>query len=307
SNASFARLTTGRRVLQQMEDIFRSEGCELVHVHDVAPTLGIAGTLAASRLGVPVVATLHSWFERSRLYQLFRRPYQAGLDRLAATIVVSELGRRAFAQYFRTDDWEVIPNGVDTQHFHPNGRTHRPRAGGDASELLFLGRLDPRNGLDTLLAAMPGILGRYPRATLTVAGDGPLRNQYLRLAAPLGDRVRFVGSIWEERPRYYAAADIFLVPIRRASWSVTMLEAMACGVPTIAADIEGFRQQVAAPGEALLVPVTDAAAWTSAVIELLGDPARRSGMAAAARARAEQYAWPTIAGRVERVYQRVLE
>src|SRR5207245_64057 len=56
SNAAFARLTTGRRLLFQIEDILRAERCELVHVHDIAPTLGIGGTLAGFRLGLPVVA-----------------------------------------------------------------------------------------------------------------------------------------------------------------------------------------------------------------------------------------------------------
>ena len=131
SNAALARLTTGRRLLFRMEDIIRGERCELVHVHDIAPTLGIAATLAGSRLRLPVVATLHTWVERSRLYRIFRRPYQAGLDRLAAKIAVSELGKRAYAQYFRTDDWFVIPNGVDTDHFHPDGRAEgmAPRDG----------------------------------------------------------------------------------------------------------------------------------------------------------------------------------
>src|SRR5205823_413711 len=78
--------------------------------------------------------------------------------------------------------------------------------------LLFLGRLDPRNGLEVVLDAMPAILLRYPTAELTVVGDGPLRGFYEQRARSLGDRVRFVGRIYAERPEYYGTADLYLCP-----------------------------------------------------------------------------------------------
>src|SRR5207245_3608629 len=120
----------------------------------------------AWRAGIPVVATFHSWCSRSLACRVFRRPLQGILDRHAATIAVSQPVVDANARYFRAD-WEVIPNGVDTSFFKPNGRrpsdalTERPR-------LLFLGRIEPRNGLGTLLDAMPHILPRHPAAPLTV-------------------------------------------------------------------------------------------------------------------------------------------
>src|SRR5439155_1647826 len=76
--------------------------------------------------------------------------------------------------------------------------THGPR-------LLFLGRIEPRNGLGTALAALPRILARHPNAVLTVAGDGPWRGYYERRARALGDSVRFVGQVFEERPAHHAA------------------------------------------------------------------------------------------------------
>src|SRR5437764_727861 len=159
----------------------------------------------------------------------------------AATIAVSQPVVEANARYFELE-WDVIPNGVDTTFFKPNGRgptdalTDHPR-------LLFLGRIEPRNGLGTLLEAMPRILARYPRAVLTVAGDGPWRHYYERRARAegVGASVRFAGQGFEERPAYYCSADPYPCPTTIASFGVTLLEAIACGSPIVVSDNHGFR------------------------------------------------------------------
>src|SRR5207237_1044049 len=74
---------------------------------------------------------------------------------------------------------------------------------GEHPRLLFLGRIEPRNGLGTLLDAMPRILARFPGAVLTVVGDGPWRRYYVRWARELGPSVRFVGQVLDNRPAYY--------------------------------------------------------------------------------------------------------
>lgn len=306
SNGAFARITTGWRLTDRIESVLREIGAELVHVQDgLAPVLGPFAADAAGRLGVPVVATFHSWFPRSLGYGLFRRPLQRRLDRLAACIAVSEPVVQALSRYLR-GSWEIIPNGVDVNLFHPNGRgpsdylARGPR-------LLFLGRLDPRNGLDTVLNAMPGILASYPRTRLVVAGDGPLRRVYERAARPLGDAVQFVGRVNGERPEYYGTADLYLCPTTKASFGITLLEAMACGTPVLASDIVGFRELVDGGGEAVLVPPRQAGAWAEVVVDLMGNPSRRAAMGEAGRTKAAVYAWPRVAERIFEVYQRVLE
>jgi phosphatidyl-myo-inositol alpha-mannosyltransferase len=305
SNGAFARITTGWRLTDQIESLLREIGTELVHVQDgLAPVLGPFAANAAGRLGLPVVATFHSWFPRSIGLSLFRRPLQRRLDRLAACIAVSEPVVQALSRYLR-GSWEIIPNGVDVNLFHPNGRrptdylTRGPR-------LLFLGRLDPRNGLETVLDAMPRILESFPRTRLTVAGDGPLRRVYERAARPLGAAVRFVGRVNGERPEYYGTADLYLCPTTKASFGITLLEAMACGTPLVASDIIGFRELVDGGGEAVLVPPRRPNAWADAVVDLIGDPSRRAAMGATGRTKAGAYAWPRVADRILEVYRRVL-
>lgn len=306
SNGSQARLTTGWGLSRKLERVFRERGVDLVHVHGgLAPTFGILAPRAAERAGIPCVATFHSWFRRSVAASFFRRPLQRESARLAARIAVSEPVVHAMHRYF-DDEWEIVPNGVDTSSFHPNGRRPADALADGQPRLLFLGRLDPRNGLGTVLKAMPGILERFPGAQLTVAGDGPLRPMYERQAARFGDRVRLVGRIYDERPEHYGTSDLYLCPTDKASFGITLLEAMACGTPLVVSDIVGFRELVDGGKEAVLVPPDDPQAWSRAVIELLNDPERRAAMGAAGRAKAESYSWPEVAGRILAIYRRAL-
>jgi phosphatidyl-myo-inositol alpha-mannosyltransferase len=304
SNGSFARLTTGWGLTRRMTALFRDIKPDVVHLQDaLAPTLGLVAGAAARRLGLPVVGTFHTWFRRSPGYWAFRRPLQRRLDRLAARIAVSRPVVQAMSRYFHAE-YEVIPNGVNVGYFHPNGR--RPS---DAlirgPRLLFLGRLDPRNGLDTVLAALPQILAAYPAARLTVVGDGPLRRRYETTARALGTSVHFAGAVFAERPDYYGTADLYLCPTTKASFGITLLEAMACGTPMIVSDITGFRELVDGGAEAVLVPKDDPGAWARAAVDLIGDPERRARMGAAGLAKAAQYAWPRVADQVLAVYERV--
>lgn len=300
-NGSFARVTTGLRLREKLRAVLRERRIDLVHLHGaLAPTLGLVGQDAADECGIPVVATYHSWFPRSIGYRTFRAPLQRRLDRIAASIAVSQPVIDAMSRYFTTGDWQIIPNGIDIEHFHPVAHDDAP------PHMLFLGRLDPRNGLGTMLDAMPRIRAQRPDARLVVAGDGPLRQYYEKRARPLGDSVRFLGQVNGERPRLYGTAGVYVCPTSKASFGITLLEAMACGTPIIGSDITGFRELVDHGAEAMLAPVDDARVWADTAVALLDDPARRQRMGAAGRAKATRFAWPDVAARVFAVYEKVL-
>lgn len=303
ANGGVARITVGRRLEQRLEALFRGN-FDVIHVHGgLAPTFGLVAPLAARRAGIPVVATFHCWFDGSPACRVFRRPLQRLLDLHAARIAVSVPVIEAMSRYFCAD-WEVIPNGVDVEHFHPAGR-RPPEPCIAGPRLLFLHRLEPRNHLGTLLDAMPAILARYPAARLVVAGDGPWRGYYERRAAPLGPAVEFLGRI-DDRPPRYRSADLYLCPTTRGSFGITLLEAMACGTPMIVAEGPGFNALVNGGSEAVRLPHDEPAAWARAVIGLMEDPARRRAMSAAGVAKAARYAWPLVADRVFAVYERVV-
>jgi phosphatidyl-myo-inositol alpha-mannosyltransferase len=304
SAGSFARITTGASLRRDLKALFRRERIDLVHIHGgLNPTLGLVGPSAAHDLGIPVVATFHSWFATSALLRIFRRPLQRRLDRHAAVMAVSQPVIDAHSRYLEAD-WEIVPNGVDTEFFRADARPQGPRG---CPELLFLGRLDPRNGLDTVLAAMGRVLEERPGAHLTVAGDGPLRPVYERLARPLGRSVTFLGRVNGDRPACYSQADLYLCPTTKASFGITLLEAMACGTPMVVSDIVGFRELVDGGREAVLVPKERPAVWADTILELLADRPRLEAMSVAGRRKAEDYAWPRITEQVMRVYRRALQ
>jgi phosphatidyl-myo-inositol alpha-mannosyltransferase len=304
ANGGVARITVGWRLTARLEALFRRERFDIVHVHGgLNPTLGIVAPRAAVRAGIPVVATFHTWFPRSIGLRLLRGPFQRLLDRHAAAIAVSTAAQEAMARYL-TAPWEVIPNGVDTTFFRPGlgpaGRRFEPRP----PQLLWLGRIEPRNDLGTVLAAMPRILRAHPAAKLTVVGDGPWRSRMERVARRLGPSVHFAGYANGERPDYYRGADAYICPTRRASFGVTLLEAMACGTPLVVSDIPAFRD-VAGPARAVFVPPGDPDAWARAINALIDDTELRETMAQEGRRVAERHAWPLVAQRVLAVYRRV--
>jgi len=306
ANGGVSRITVGWDLVGRLARLLADGRFDVVHVHGgIAFTFGIVAPFAAWRAGIPVVATFHSWFPRSALYRLFRRPLQRMLDRHARLLAVSPPVVTALSRYFR-GHWDIVPNGVDVTAFHPNGR--RPADAPTSSpELLFLHRLEPRNGFGTVLRAMPRILSRFPDARLTVVGDGPLREHYERRARPLGDRVRFLGVVeGHMRPDLYARADLYLCPSVRGSFGVTLLEAMACGTPLVLADGAGFRSVVRDGCEGVMVPPRDPAAWADATIALLEDPARRAAMREAGLLTAARYAWPHVTDQTLAVYEQVV-
>jgi phosphatidylinositol alpha-mannosyltransferase len=285
---------------RRLREQFRRERIDLVHVHGgLTPTLGLVAPEAAWDLDLPVVATFHSWFSRSALCRLFRRPLQHRLDRHAAAIAVSQPVVEAHARYLDAA-WEIIPNGVDTERFHP-GAAEEPPTGNP--ELLFLGRLDPRNGLDTILAAMPRILERHPEAKLTVAGDGPLRRVYERLARPLGTRVEFVGRVNGNRPAHYARAALYLCPTTKASFGITLLEAMACGTPVVAARAGSLPEVLG--DAALWCDAASPSGIAEALLRLLGDGDERARLRAAGLERARAFTWDRTARGVDAVVAEV--
>lgn len=278
---------------------WRTGGYDVVHIHSpLAPTLPLVAILEST---VPVVGTIHTYFPRSLAYRLLRPVFQSFLDRLDAVIAVSKTAVDAHARYFDAD-WRIIPNGVDLSFFRPDVPRPSTLTPG-IPHVLFLGRLDPRNGLVTLIEAFKQV--RKERAArLVIAGDGPLRRHYTRLAAGDPD-IRFVGAVSRERPGYYAHSAVYACPTTKASFGITLLEAMACGTPIVCSDIVGFRDVVRNDHEALMVPCGDPGGLAAALARVLDDPALRLRLSTEGRSCVSRYGWPVVTDDVVAVYDEV--
>lgn len=302
-NGSQGRISLGRTLRRDVRHALRRGQYDIVHVH--SPLTPVLPVLAIEEAEVPVVGTFHTYFDRSVGYQLFRRALQQRLDRLSAAIAVSPSTIIALERYFDAD-WRIIPNGVDTDLFQPDPYGVAPSAiAPHIPTILFLGRFDPRNGLAALIDAFKRVKGRGRRARLVVVGDGPLRRYYQRSAGGDSDIV-FVGAVVDARPAYYAHSAIYACPTTKASFGITLLEAMACQTPIVCSDILGFRDVVQHGREAFMVPSNDPEALANGLVHLLDDEALRARLGATGRERALAYDWRRVCADVLAVYDEIL-
>lgn len=301
ANGSQARITLGLGLRRQMRRTLREGRYDVVHVH--SPLTPVLPLLAIEEADCPVIGTFHTYFDRSVGYTLGRRYFQKRLDMLSAAIAVSHSTTVALERYFEAD-WRIIPNGIDTDVFHPSAPVPIGFPTSDPT-ILFLGRFDPRNGLTTLIEAFRHVKGKERPAKLVVVGDGPLREHYYRQANGDPD-IKFVGAVLEGRPSYYANSTVYACPTTKASFGITLLESMACETPVVCSDILGFRDVVQDGREALMVPCGDRGALADALVRVLDDPLLGSRLGRAGRLEALGYSWSRVTERVLELYQSVL-
>jgi phosphatidylinositol alpha-mannosyltransferase len=304
ANGSQARITLGWNLRRDMRRVLRQGQYDIVHVH--SPLTPVLPVLAIEEAECPVVGTFHTYFDRSFGYTVGRRFFQKRLDMLSAAIAVSHSTTVALDRYFEAD-WRIIPNGIDTDVFHPSAPPP-PGITNDVPTILFLGRFDPRNGLTTLIDSFRRVKAKGSRgrqARLVVVGDGPLREHYYKQAN--GDRdIRFVGAVLEGRPSYYAHSSVYACPTTKASFGITLLESMACQTPVVCSDILGFRDVVVDGREALMVPCGDRDALADALVQVLDDEGLAIQLGTTGRENSLEYSWARVTARVLDVYQTVL-
>jgi phosphatidylinositol alpha-mannosyltransferase len=294
------RMTGGTGVGAALREIFARERFDVVHVH--APLSPVLPILAIHHATGPVVGTFHPGGRPGLLFRLARGSLQRYVDRLDAVIAVS---RAALAPYGERlgGDVRMIPHGVDFDHL---SRGRRLRLYDDGKlNVLWLGRVDARNGLDRMIGAFHRAWKQID-ARLIVVGDGPgLARARARLPRELEEDVVFAGRVRDERPDWYATADVFCAPSQVPSAGVTLLEAMAAGKPVLASDVEGYREIVQHGREGEILPAADEAAWARALLRLAREPARGSAYGERGRITAQRFAWPSVAREVLGVYRAI--
>jgi phosphatidylinositol alpha-mannosyltransferase len=305
SNGSIARVTVGPGVKPRIARALR--GMDVVHAQGMAPPTLCLFAMRVSPAPVNV-GTFHTYFEgRHWAYTYFFTYVRSTINRVDRLIAVSDATVDSLEPYFGRG-FDVIPNGVDAALYRPLGPgEERP---GGPPRILFVGRFDPRNGLDTLLAATRILADEGRDFTVQVVGDGPMRRVYHRQARTLGiwDRVEWLGLLDRERPRLYREATVFASPCTLASFGVVLLESMASGTPVVCADNVGFRQVIRDGMPGRFVRPDDPRDLARGLGEVLDDAALRAEWGERGRALvADRYSWPTVARRVEALYREVLE
>ncbi len=244
-------------------------GVDFVHAHGLYPSGCAAAALVRGR--VPLVLTLHGSDLYAQLTDERIVEEMSAAARAAARVVCVSAplaDDTARALGLRRDAIAVIPDAYDDDRF---AFVERERRAGPAA-LVSVGRLEPVKGQDVLLEAFAHLVRSGTDATLTLVGDGSRRERLEDMARELGvqDRVRFPGQlVGGALVSALTSADLYVQPSRREGFGVSLVEAMATGLPVVATRSGGPRDIVGASDGILAAP-GDADALTTAIAEALG-------------------------------------
>ncbi len=279
---------------------------DVVHTHGpLAPNLPAVVTLLSP---YPVVSTFHTAFAgRWNWYRLARWPFRPVWRKVRVAIAVSRVARDVMRPYF-PGDYRIVPNGVDLSRFSPEGPVHPVYRNIPGPAVLFLGRMEPRKGPHLLLEAFLRLANRHPGVHLVMGGDGPLREPLARrVPSPLRSRVHFLGPVpFEDVPKLYRGATVYTSPaVGGETFGLVLLEAMASGVPVVAAGNPGYREVIRDGENGLLVDVKDPEAYARALQRLLEDEEERRRLIQNGLSTARRFRWEAVAEQVESIYAEV--
>tara|TARA_B100000029_G_scaffold361771_1_gene354746 strand:- start:4291 stop:5277 length:987 start_codon:yes stop_codon:yes gene_type:complete len=306
SGGSIARVSLSWWLYPKVRALLKKEKFDIIHLHEpMAPILPLCVLEFSDTVNV---GTFHASYARQHLYRMSSPIIKRWQQRLHGNIAVSPAAQRYVNNTF-PGDYEIIPNGIDYDHFSANVRPF-PKYQDGKLNILFVGRLEKRKGLRYLLEAYGRLKWEMPDIRLIVVGPGnPDRESYRVISSQNLQDVEFVGrASYEYLPRYYASADIFCSPATGAeSFGIVLLEAMAAGKPVVASDIEGYRGIITHGEQGLLFPKKDSGALADTLRVLARDPELRQKLGGQGNRSAEDFRWEVVASRVENYYETCLQ
>jgi phosphatidylinositol alpha-mannosyltransferase len=296
ANNSRTHIVLSQLAELRLARLLRREKFDLLHVHEpMTPALCVAA-LAHARS--PVVGTWHATGELGWM-KAGMPMWGMLMKRIDYRIAVSEVARASAARYL-PGPFEIIPNGITLPpHADPADRDNT---------VVFIGRHDPRKGLEVLLRAWPDVR-RETNATLKVIGADPRAVRLLMTRQKLtDDGIELLGVlVGDPLTHELARAKLLCAPsLGGESFGMVLTRAFGCATPVIASDIPGY-DQVMAPEVGVTVPPGDSDLLGRALIELLTDEPRRQRLGEGARERAlERYGWAKLADRLAEIYESVV-
>ena len=302
---------------KKVAELSRSVKFDIIHIHDWLTAE--AGVSSKHFLNKSLVSTVHST-EVGRSQGL-HNPDSFLIDGIEwwmtyeakRVIVCSNSVKWELESHFNLphDKVTVIPNGVEISNFNLNiNREEVKRRYGikpDERIVLFIGRLVPQKGVDTLIKAVPLIIQRHRDAKILIAGDGWSRTYLEELAKSmgLGDHVRFLGFISDwELADLMVAADVLVVPSVYEPFGIVALEGMAAGTPVVATNIGGLSEIIEHDKTGVLVYPRNPESIAWGVNRVLSDHKYADWLVRNARRKVlEAYSWEEIAKRTVEVYE----
>jgi D-inositol-3-phosphate glycosyltransferase len=306
---------------------------DLIHSHYWMS--GIAAQTLKETWNVPVVHMFHTLGmmkqrvarNKSEADGDYRLEGEQKVLRIADRVIAATPAELAQLQWLYQADVshvEVIPPGVDLAHFYPILPEEAKEFIGVPPcdhMLLYVGRIEPLKGLDTLIEAIAimrregfedcpiclSIIGGDPQVSDEEMSAEMTRLQDLREDLDLEDMVTFLGKRSQDTlPYYYSASEAVVMPSHYESFGIVALEAMACGTPVVASQVGGLAFLVQDGVTGFTVPVDEPRALADCLKELIKNPGLRDKMGRQAADFAQGYGWDRIAKRIVEVYEEVV-
>jgi len=289
------------RLLRKVLSLIAQRRIQLLYCSGGRPCQ--VGYYAAKLRRIPVVC--HVMCPYNRRYILLYR-----LHRASRVIFISRAIREQICkkQKFLAKT-EVVYAGVDTERFRPASEREphwREQLSIPTYAVVFgqVSSLIHRKGIDLVLRAFERVGQQSPHARLVLVGDGPQREEYVALAAQLGvkDKVVFTGNQADPVPFYQHVFDVNVLASRSEALGVSLLEAGACGLPSVASNVEGIPEVLGEDETGLLFPAGDHAALAERMARLAADPALRSRLGSRARQQTvERFSKQSFVRAIERI------
>lgn len=295
---------------------------DVVHVHH--PFLsGRLATWHCKPRGIPIVFTNHTRYDLYTQAYLPMLPDGAGdvfmktfipgfCNTIDRVIAPSEGLKKVLERVGVTNRIDVVPNGVDLSRFRQDIQPiPRDEIGfSDMDTILtYTGRMAPEKNLPFLLRAFNGAAQAYPELRLLLVGGGPdLENLQDRVEhMGITDKVHFTGRVeYDQVPRYLATADAFVTASVTEVHPLTVIEAMAAGLPVLGIESPGVGDTVTDGRDGFIVPDVDLAAFTARMVRLGTDADLRRRMGQQARRTSEQYSYERTSQRMLEIYREVI-
>ena len=273
--------------LPRLAALIRAQGIDIIHAQ--TRVTQVMAFWLGRMTGVPFVTTCHGFFKP----RLFRKVFPCWGQ---GVIAISRPVREHLIKDFNMDTGRVhlVSNGVDMSCYTFTDdalrRQKRAQWSVDGSPVVgMIARLSDVKGIDVLIRAMPAVVASFPSVRLMIVGQGPQENDLRTLVHQLGleKNVSF-RSIVQSTADILPVFDVFVMPSLQEGLGLSVMEAMAAGIPVVASNVGGLPDLIKDGQTGFLTPVGDSTALGKRINGMLGDPARALNMARAARALIEK-------------------
>ncbi len=301
-------------VWKQVKRFMQQQQIDLVHVHGTRANTNVLW--AARSLALPLIYTIHGWSFHEGLHPVMKRMRIAAerfITRKAqVNICVSESNRQTGVAAFGSFRAEVVKNGVNLQKFDPDASYPdvKMALGIPAHHLVvgYIARMTLQKDPVTMIRAFAAAVQQQPDMTLLMVGGGELQQAARDTAQALGinDNVMFQ-DFRQDVPAVLNAMDIYCLPSLWEGFPIGVLEAMAMGKAVIASNVDGTREAVANEKNGLLVPPSETAALTGAILRLAQNKSLRERLSCQAIATVQTtYNVTGMTRKIEAIYSKLL-